>query len=529
MKNNLKFILFTPLLLVFSFCSSEPTQEEIQAQIDAAVAQAVEEALANTSTVESTTTTTVLPELNLDGSYWGLYDNGTWATAPSSQKPENFEWAWDIFKQYPSIEFTIEDFHEDSTLIGSLVNFDCSFNRISKTEEHKAAFGVDKNTIEYYDTYLEWAEDNYASLPEETVLTISKIMRGVWTCDYEYLESISTEFLDFYMIKFLEKSIQEKYEELFQETYPDFTQFAEYSASIEQKYDDDNAYDDKYTYRLGALLYIGPDPDPEYLEVNGSCYDPTVRKYSWPQWKDPNEMSEIEIAKWSMFDNGWVKSIINGTRFNTQYPKRLSIASTGIWTKYKSVGDSGPSGFGRSYAEICLSPKEREIILKTKSAISSDTAIVGNVNTSLRGFTLYKQDYTTMFKDVRIEIGTDFDSFIIESERTIQNNFLPGPYSIARGISIRLYEGEYEIPSDFKDHLVVYPDIRAYNILNSDRSTWVTNWNRADFITADGSNLAAKFGASNGSYFFVLKIEPGATFRSYRTANPPSIVIEVEK
>ena len=58
MKNSLKCILFTPLLLVFIFCSSEPTQEEIQAQIDAAVAQAVEEALANASSVESTTTTT---------------------------------------------------------------------------------------------------------------------------------------------------------------------------------------------------------------------------------------------------------------------------------------------------------------------------------------------------------------------------------------------------------------------------------------------------------------------------------------
>ena len=57
------------------------------------------------------------------------------------------------------------------------MNFDCSFNRISKTEEHKAAFGVDENTIEYYDT-LEWAQDNYSSLSKETVLTISKIMRG---------------------------------------------------------------------------------------------------------------------------------------------------------------------------------------------------------------------------------------------------------------------------------------------------------------------------------------------------------------
>ena len=47
------------ILLVFSFCSSEPSQVEIQAQIDAAVAQAVEEALANSSIEESTTTTTV--------------------------------------------------------------------------------------------------------------------------------------------------------------------------------------------------------------------------------------------------------------------------------------------------------------------------------------------------------------------------------------------------------------------------------------------------------------------------------------
>ena len=83
-KNNLRYSTFTLLFLLFSFCSSEPTQEEIQAQIDAAVELAVEEALANTSSVESTTTTTI-PKFNLEGSYWGLYDNGTWAIAPSSQ------------------------------------------------------------------------------------------------------------------------------------------------------------------------------------------------------------------------------------------------------------------------------------------------------------------------------------------------------------------------------------------------------------------------------------------------------------
>ena len=49
-------------------------------------------------------------------------------------------------------------------------------------------------------------------------------------------------------------------------------------------------------------------------------------------------------------------------------------------------------------------------------------------------------------------------------------------------------------------------------------------------ITAEGSNLVAKFyGCFEGESDFLLKIEPGATFRSYRTANPPAIVIEVDK
>ena len=81
--NNLKFYIFIPFFLLFSLCSSEPPQEEIQAQIDAAVELAVQEALANSSSEESTTTTTI-PKFNLEGSYWGLYDNGTWAIAPLS-------------------------------------------------------------------------------------------------------------------------------------------------------------------------------------------------------------------------------------------------------------------------------------------------------------------------------------------------------------------------------------------------------------------------------------------------------------
>ena len=60
-KNNLRYILFPLIFLVFSFCSSEPTQEEIQAQIDAAVELAVEKAL---STNLDSSTTSTMPSLD---------------------------------------------------------------------------------------------------------------------------------------------------------------------------------------------------------------------------------------------------------------------------------------------------------------------------------------------------------------------------------------------------------------------------------------------------------------------------------
>ena len=57
-----------------------------------------------------------------------------------------------------------------------------------------------------------------------------------------------------------------------------------------------------------------------------------------------------------------------------------------------------------------------------------------------------------------------------------------------------------------------------------------STWTNPGLITVEGSNLVAKFyGCFEGESDFLLKIEPGATFRSYRTANPPAIVIEVDK
>ena len=243
----MKKILFITLFFTFliSFCSSDSTQDENQTQIEVAVEQAVDDAFNTTS--DEPTATTDSPVLAVPvGNYWGQYDDGDWAIVLSSAKPENFEWAWDVFnKEFQTGDYGFDEFDENSTLIGKLVDFDCSFNRISKTDEHKEAFGVFETTIEYYDTYFDWAEDNYDYLTEEAVLTISKIMRGVWTCDYEYLESISSEYLDFVHSG---------------DAYAEVPKFSEYIASFENNYDDDHQRG-KYTYTLGALLYMTPEEE----------------------------------------------------------------------------------------------------------------------------------------------------------------------------------------------------------------------------------------------------------------------------
>ena len=463
----------------------------------------------NTAFYTTTTTTTVLPELNLDGSYWGLYDNGTWATAPSSQKPDNFEWAWDIFKQYPSIEFTIEDFHEDSTLIGSLVNFDCSFNRISKTVEHKAAFGVDENTIEYYDTYLEWAQDNYDYLTEEAVITISKIMRGVWTCDYDYLESISTEYLDFVHSG---------------DYYAEIPKFSDYIAKYENNYDDDH-YLGKYTYTLGALLYMNPTEEnlsfgPEYIAtVCPPNYDPPVLLgkspgFIWPmESMNPQQLRENQVVKMSMFDNGITKSLIDGTYQGDDgtYGFRLKISSDGVWYSYKYTGHPWPSGYSTPIPDLIC-----QLTLPVPE--SSNDKIEGEGGTN---------DYNpTLLRDAGIITGDNFDSFVILLERRTVNDLPPGWYSVRKGGNPCVTdEGGCKVPDDFIEYLNIRGAFCSW-----DWELMESTWTNPGLITAEGSNLVAKFyGCFEGESDFLLKIQPGATFRSYRTANPPAIVIEVDK
>ena len=415
-------------------------------------------------------------------------------------------------------------------MIGTLVDFDCSFNRISKTEAHKEAFhkkefGEFQTTIEYYDTYFDWAVDNYDYLTEEAVITISKIMRGVWTCDYDYLESISTEYLDFVNSG---------------DGYAEVPKFSDYIASFENNYDDDDSWG-KYTYTLGALLYMTPTeetlniPKSTCKFMNETQYVGNSPGIVWPlESINPKQLRDNQVTKMSMFDNGITKSLIDGTYEGDDgsYGFRLKISSDGVWYSYKYTGHPWRSDYATSIpaVECITSPEDIEMQDKTNAARSSDTAVEGEVNSYQKSSYYFKQDGTAIIKNVRIENGTKFDSLVIELEKQNENDLLPGGYSIQRGNEISLYEGGYyEIPSDFNDHLTFRFSFSSIYNSDPEKPTWNKNWDWSDLITSEDSDLSAKFGGSNGGYWFVIKIEPEATFRSYRTANPPSYVIEVEK
>ena len=518
-----KILLFLTLFFTFliSFCSSNPTQEEIQEQIDAAVEQAVEEALSTTSdeyTVKTDeTTTTMQPVLAVPvGNYWGQYDDGTWAIVLSSEKPENFKWAWDVFnREDPSGYYGFDEFDENSTLIGTLVDFDCSFNRISKTEEHKEAFGVFETTIEYYDTYFDWAEDNYDYLTEEAVLIISKIMRGVWTCDYQYLESISTEYLDFVNSG---------------DAYAEVPKFSDYITSFENNYDDDHRFG-KYTYTLGALLYMTP-AEAELPVTKLECDTPGIEwigneLYQWPmESKNPKQLREIQVAKMSMFDNGLTKSLIDGTYQGDDgtYGFRLQITTEGIWKAYKYTGHTWPSGYSKElpYYECPESTNDAKIIVPQPE--SPNDLIEGEVSTYGTG-----EDYSpTILRNAGIVVGDRFDIFVILLEKNNKNDLLPGPYTVIKGGNPCITdEGGCKVPDDFDEYLTIRGNFWCYDFELS-QPTWPRPPD--SLITTEGSNLVAKsYGCFEGQSDFLLKIEPGATFRSYRTANPPAIVIEVDK
>ena len=107
-------------------------------------------------------------------------------------------------------------------------------------------------------------------------------------------------------------------------------------------------------------------------------------------------------------------------------------------------------------------------------------------------------------------------------EKNNKNDLLPGPYTVKKGGNPCVTdEGGCKVPDDFDEYLTIRGDFWSWDSELS-QPTWPRPPDGR--ITTEGSNLVAKsYGTFEGQSTFLLKIEPGATFRSYRTANPPAI------
>ena len=114
-------------------------------------------------------------------------------------------------------------------------------------------------------------------------------------------------------------------------------------------------------------------------------------------------------------------------------------------------------------------------------------------------------------------IDATYDAFIIEVEKTSDYDLLPGPYMVKKGGNPCITdEGGCKVPDDFEEYLWIRGSFSGYE------------WTAPNQITNEDSKLVAKYyGTFEGESDFLLKIEPGASFRSYRWDD--LIVIEVEK
>ena len=133
----------------------------------------------------------------------------------------------------------------------------------------------------------------------------------------------------------------------------------------------------------------------------------------------------------------------------------------------------------------------------------------------------YDQARQSLIKEVRIGLASNdsknYDAFTISLEKKSNNDLLPGPYMVKKGGNPCITdEGGCKVPDDFEEYLW----IRG--------SFYGLDWSAPDLITYEDSKLVGKFyGTFEGESDFLLKIEPGATFRSYRWDN--LIVVEVER
>ncbi len=211
------------------------------------------------------------------------------------------------------------------------------------------------------------------------------------------------------------------------------------------------------------------------------------------------------------------------------------LEDTGIAEREQSLAPESVEDSG--LVELEEKNQEEDILIDNETpneplqalTTSEETVNSGPVNT----YTSFApNEYGSyLLQDVRIETGEEFDTFIIQLTATTDDppSMLPGPYAIrVNEESFVREESPRSVPEDISEHLVIEISGRG--------GTWTTeeeyepSWGSIEQrVEAEESNLTGiYFGDLESNLTFVLGIESGSSFRSYRTIEPPRLVIEVD-
>jgi len=145
---------------------------------------------------------------------------------------------------------------------------------------------------------------------------------------------------------------------------------------------------------------------------------------------------------------------------------------------------------------------------------------------------------TPYINGIRIVKGDTFDSFIIDLDITQDSDLIPNSPYIARcdreTCTIDPEMGPF-IPDYVEEWL--YISFPGYSIVRNSDGGWLldnektaSTFSGQRIVESDGPILYGRaYGEFEANLELSVGIVPGSIFRSYETANPQTIVIEVDK
>ena len=176
-------------------------------------------------------------------------------------------------------------------------------------------------------------------------------------------------------------------------------------------------------------------------------------------------------------------------------------------------------------------------LLETTTTTLLETTTTTTVSDFIDNDGAYKGT-TPYINGIRIVKGDTFDSFIIDLDITQDSDLIPNSPYIARcdreTCTIDPEMGPF-IPDYVEEWL--YISFPGYSIVRNSDGGWLLDNERTTstfsgqrIVESDGPILYGRaYGEFEANLELSVGIVPGSIFRSYETANPQTIVIEVDK